>query len=325
MIWRRDAPTGTREDVGATELPDRYLPADTLVYLTAAAGDDGREWRAVVVSQREEDFVVRLQGGSPGEALPDELWAVAVTSYGPARFRTRVLERADATLSCLAPRDLEFAERREFFRVPVAFPLTLSGEFFHKFRTTSLDLGPGGMQAHLPDRVEALDPGVLLDVAIDVGEIQPLSNRGITTYRRTTELSRAVGVKFVQIEPAFANRLTRILGQCQRRLLPRVELEAEAFYRALGESEPLSAAILAAVSPGALTLIVPDKIPLAGRVHLNLTLDHREFELQGTPVRIEPTTSASYRLEVALDEVDPAPESRFRIAVRNLAEESTTA
>jgi hypothetical protein len=256
--------------------------------------------------------------------LPDELWAVAVTSYGPARFPTRVLERAGATLSCFVPPDLELAERREFFRVPVAFPLTLSGEF-NKFRTISLDLGPGGLQAHLPDRVETLDSGVLLDVAIDVGEVQPLSSPGITAYTRTTELSKAVGVKFVRMDPVFVSRLTRILGQCQRRLLPRVELEMAALYAAPGALEPLSAATLTAVSPGVLTLIAPDKIPLAGRVHLNVTLDHREFELQGTAVRIEPAIGASYRLEVALDDVDNASESRFRIAVRNLAEESTTA
>ena len=311
--------------MGATELPDRHLPTGTPVYLSAAIGDDGREWLAVVVLQREDDVVLRLEGGSQEEALPDELWAVAVTSYGPARFRTRVLERADATVSCLAPRAIELAERREFFRVPVALPLTLSSEFFNKFRTTSLDLGPGGLHAHLPDRVEALNSGVLLDVAIDVGEVRPLSTPGITAYGQTTELSRSVGVKFVRMEPAFVNRLTRMLGQCQRRLLPRVELETEALYRGFGESDPSGAATLTAVSPGVLTLNVPDKIPLTRRVQVNLTLDHQEFDVQGTAVRIEPATGGSYRLEVALDEVDPPSESRFRIAVRNLGEESTTA
>lgn len=113
--------TAIRGDVGATELPIRHLSAGTRVYLSAAAGDDGREWLAVVVLSHEDDLVLRLEGASPEEDLPDQLWAVAVTSYGPARFRTRVLERADATLSCLAPRELDLAERREFFRVPVAF------------------------------------------------------------------------------------------------------------------------------------------------------------------------------------------------------------
>lgn len=105
----------------------------------------------------------------------------------------------------------------------------------------------------------------------------------------------------------------------------RVELETEALYRGFDESGPSGVATLIAVSPGVLTLIVADKIPLARRVQVNMTLDHQDFDVQGTAVRIEPATDGSHRLEVALDELDSPSESRFRIAVRNLGEESATA
>ena len=206
--------------------------------------------------------------------------------------------------------------RRELFRVPVALPVEVDVDHDSTLmRTTTLDIGHGGIRVLLPEPTDR-DQAVRLSLHLSDDEV--ISAAATVRHRERGDNGYATGLAFDALTSSDSRALSQAMGKHQRRMGPQVQTDTLVHWTTTSSSR-LRPGTAVAMSPGAVAVHTKESLQLGDHLSLSVRAAHN-ICLGATVVDLYPEEERSWVL-LALDVLDRAGENQLRSALQELEDE----
>jgi c-di-GMP-binding flagellar brake protein YcgR len=295
--------------------------------------DPGEAVRAILSWVRPK--VLRFKMTAPPRALPELVLVSTRAVSGPARFVAHKSYQISTTVVCEPPNEVHIVERRDLFRVPVATRVTVSAPS-GQWALYSMDCSLGGMRVCPPELLEVgaqvdltveLSPGQVLVIPAVVRHSQPYAGAGGGSAARPDRdcdgCPSQVGLQFLPLPAPAERHLAQFVAYHQRRLMPRVKTLLTVQYRCERRRQFVEA-LVNEVSPGDIVLVAHEEHLPGDRLELRLRLGSRDYNFEAHAVSCQTVevgrdNSPRHLVKASLDDGGDVAETRYRIAVRDLA------